>query len=79
MENSINPQTGPPERKDFQKQALNGAKEDGGAATAGNQTSACNDKATPKDMGSRWCPEEIEIFFNCKLNMALSHKIFDLH
>ena len=24
----------------------------------------------PTDLGSRWCPEEMEIFFNCKLKHA---------
>ena len=79
MENSINPQTGPPERLVFKYKKKNVVKEDVGDETAKNQANNSNEKAVAKDMGSRWCPEEIEIFFNCKLNMALSHKIFDLH
>lgn len=74
MENSIDPLPGPQKHTESQNPLPDGSKEDGGQTIVKDQAKVSAEKSAAKDMGSRWCPEEMEIFFNCKLNMALSLK-----
>lgn len=41
------------------------------SATRDN-TMSTSEGSPPLELGSRWCPEEIEIFFTCKFNFLLA-------
>mgnify|MGYP000733458131 CR=1 FL=1 len=81
MGDSINPQPGsfrsPTGLHEPMAYDRAGSQEQGKGLTLKDQTRNQNDQAPGHtDLGSRWCPEEMEIFFNCKLKHAF-HKTFD--
>lgn len=83
MGDSINPQPGSfcsptdPHEPVTHDRAI--APEHGRGSATKDLTRNQNDQAPAHtDLGSRWCPEEMEIFFNCKLKQALQ-KTFDYH